>query len=95
MLVSADARFMLRTREKLVGFRKRPLADPRRATGALFTLGVESRAAVDAMVHRAVALGGTAADEPQDHGVMYDWGYHDLDGHGWGVFWMDPAAIPA
>ena len=94
MLVGEDAYFMLLTHEKFLGFSKRPLADPRQATGALFTLGVESRQAVDAMVNQAVALGGTAADEPQDHGFMYDWGFHDLDGHGWGVFWMDPAAVP-
>ena len=94
MLVGEDAYFMLLTHEKFLGFSKRPLADPRQATGALFTLGVESRQAVDAMVNQAVALGGTAADEAQDHGFMYDWGFYDLDGHGWGVFWMDPAAAP-
>ena len=38
-------------------------------------------------------LGGTPAHEPQDHGFMYDWSFYDLDGHGWGVFWMDPAAV--
>ena len=93
MLVGEDAYFMLLTHEKFVGFSKRPLADPRQATGALFTLGVDSREAVDAMVNQAVALGGTSAHEPQDHGFMYDWGFYDLDGHGCGVFWMDPAAV--
>ena len=93
MLVGEDAYFMLLTHEKFASFSKRPLADPRQATGALFTLGVESRAAVDAMVNRAVALGGTPAHEPEDHGFMYEWGFYDLDGHGWGVFWMDPAVV--
>lgn len=93
MLVGEDAYFMLLTPEKFVSFSNRPLADPRQATGALFTLGVESREAVDAMVNQAVALGATPAHEPQDHGFMYDWGFYDLDGHGWGVFWMDPAAL--
>jgi len=93
MLVSEDAWFMLLTRERFLGFSRRPLADPREATGALFTVAVESREAVDAMVDRAVALGATAAHEPEDHGFMYQSGFHDLDGHGWGVFWMDPAAV--
>ena len=93
MLVGEDAYFMLLTHEKFVSFSKRPLCDPRQATGALFTFGVGSREAVDAMVNQAVALGGTPAHEPQDHGFMYDWGFYDLDGHGWGVFWMDPAAV--
>ena len=93
MLVGEDAYFVLLAHEKFVSFSKRPLADPRQATGARFTLGVDSREAVDAMVNRAVALGGTPAHEPEDHGFTYDWGFYDLDGHGWGVFWMDPAAV--
>lgn len=84
VLVGEDACFMLLTHEKFVGFSKRPLADPRHATGALFTLGVDSREAVDAMVNQAAALGGKPADEPQDHGFMYDRGFYDLDGHRWG-----------
>ena len=92
MLVGEDAYFMLLTHEKFPSFSQRPLADPRQATGALFTLGMDGREAVDAMVNQAVALGGAPAHEPQDHGFMYDWGFYDLDGHGWGVFWMDPAA---
>jgi len=27
------------------------------------------------------------------HGFMYSWSFYDLDGHGWGVLWMDPAAV--
>ena len=93
MFVGRDAHFMFLTREKFAHFSKRPLADPRQATGALYTIGVDSREAVDAMVNEAVALGGSAAGEAEDHGFMYDWGFYDLDGHGWGVFWMDPGAI--
>jgi hypothetical protein len=45
------------------------------------------------MVKKAIALGGTHALEPQDHGFMYGWSFYDLDGHHWEVFWMDPAAV--
>ena len=95
MLVGEDAYVMLLSHEKFLSFSERPIADPRQATSALFTVSVESREAVDAMVHRATALGGAPAQEPQDHGFMYDWSFYDLDGHGWGVFWMDPAAVQA
>jgi predicted lactoylglutathione lyase len=27
-----------------------------------------------------------------DHGFMYSRSFFDLDGHGWQVMWMDPAA---
>ena len=93
MLVGEDAYFMLLDRERFMGFSKRPLGDPKRETNALFALSVNSREEVDAMVHKAVAAGGSHAVEPQDHGFMYGWSFYDLDGHHWEVFWMDPAAI--
>ena len=93
MLVGEDAYFMLLTHEKFAGFVRRPVADAQAATGALFALGVESREAVDTMVHKAVSLGGSHALDPFDHGFMYGWSFYDLDGHHWEVFWMDPAAV--
>lgn len=93
MLVGEDAYFMLLDRERFAGFSGRPTSDPRKETGALFALSVDSREAVDAMVHRAVAAGGAHAVAPQDHGFMYGWSFYDLDGHHWEVFWMDPAAV--
>ena len=93
MLVGEDAYFMLLTRERFAGFSKRPVGDPRRETGALYALSVESREAVDAMVKQAVAAGGSYAVDPQDHGFMYGWSFLDPDGHHFEVFWMDPAAV--
>ena len=93
MLVGEDAYFMLLDRERFTGFSKRPHGDPTRETNALFALSVDSREAVEAMVSKAVAAGGSHAVEPQDHGFMYGWSFYDLDGHHWEVFWMDPAAV--
>ena len=93
MLVGEDAYFMMLTKEKFGMFTDRPLGDPRQATSALYALGVESREAVDAMVEKAVSLGGAYAKEKQDHGFMYGWSFHDLDGHHWEVFWMDPSFV--
>ncbi|HEU4564892.1 MAG TPA: VOC family protein [Gemmatimonadaceae bacterium] len=93
MLVGEDAYFMLLNRERFAGFSARPVGDPRSETSALFAIGVESREAVDALVEKAIAAGGSHALDPQDHGFMYGWSFYDLDGHHWEVFWMDPAAI--
>ena len=90
MLVGEDAYFMLLNRERFAGFSKRPVGDPTSQTNALFALSVGSREEVDAMVHKAVAAGGSHAVDPQDHGFMYGWSFYDLDGHHWEVFWMDP-----
>ena len=94
MLVGTDAYFMLLDRARFAGFSKRPVGDSQTQTNALFALSVDSREAVDAMVRRAIAAGGTHAVDPQDHGFMYGWSFRDLDGHHWEVFWMDPSAIP-
>lgn len=94
MLVGEDAYVMFLTPDRFRGFSKRAIPDTHTTTAALYTVSVESRAAVDALVAAAVAQGGTAVP-PEDHGFMYESGFHDLDGHGWGVFWMDPSALPA
>jgi uncharacterized protein len=93
MLVGEDAYFMLLNRERFQSFTSRAIGDPQKATSAMFALGVDSRAAVDEMVKKAVSLGGTHAMEPQDHGFMYGWSFYDLDGHHWEVFWMDPGFV--
>src|SRR5688572_15358283 len=93
MLVGQDSYFMLLTKDKFADFSKRPMSDPRVETNAMFAIGVNSRAEVDAMVEKAIAAGGSHAVEPQDHGFMYGWSFYDLDGHHWEVFWMDASAI--
>ncbi len=94
MLVGEDAYVMLLTPQRFAGFSHRPMVDATQQSEALFTVSVESREAVDAMVRTAVASGGAAAGQAEDHGFMYEWSFFDLDGHQWGVFWMDPSAIP-
>ena len=70
-------------------------ADAHAVTEALLALSCDSREAVDALVARAVAAGGAAPNAAEDHGFMYDHGFEDLDGHMWGVFWMNDAATPS
>ena len=93
MLVGEDAYFMLLDQERFTGFSKRPMGDPRRETNALLAISVDSRDAVDEMVNKALAAGGSHAVAPQDHGFMYGSSFYDPDGHHWEVFWMDPNAV--
>ena len=85
---------MLLTHAKWRTFTQRPLP-PARASGLMLSLSMGSRDAVDAMNLAAAAHGGQADVNPvEDLGFMYTRDLADPDGHMWGAFWMDPAAIP-
>ncbi len=66
-------------------------ADATKVKECVICLTVDSREAVDALVNRALAAGGTEGDV-EDHGSMYGRSYNDLDGHSWQIFWMDAEA---
>ena len=92
MLVGEHAFVMLLSREKFAEFSKLPIADPTTHALALYCFSVSSRDEVDTVSAAALAAGGTEADDAEDHGFMYSRSFFDLDGHGWQVMWMDPAA---
>jgi predicted lactoylglutathione lyase len=92
MLVGEDAFVMLLSREKFAEFSKLPIADPATHALALYCFSVNSRDEVDSVCATALAAGATEADDAEDFGFMYSRSFFDLDGHGWQVMWMDPAA---
>jgi hypothetical protein len=94
MVISEQAFVMLLVRPFFATFVTRDVADPAAATGAIVTVSAESRQEVDALVDRALELGGTVSQQPQDEGFMYGRSFYDLDGHAWEVMWMDPSAVP-
>jgi predicted lactoylglutathione lyase len=92
MLVGEQAFVMLLQRDKFAEFSKLPVADPTTHALALYCFGVSSREEVDEVSAAALAAGGVEADGAEDYGFMYSRSFFDLDGHGWQVMWMDPAA---
>jgi predicted lactoylglutathione lyase len=92
MLVGQQASVMLLSHEKFAEFSKLPMADPATHTLALYCFSVSSREEVDAVAEAALAAGGVEADGLEDYGIMCSRSFFDLDGHGWQVMWMDPAA---
>ena len=94
MLVGEHAFVMLLSREKFAEFSKLPSADPTTHALALYSFSASSRDEVDTVAAAALAAGGSEADGAEDHGFMYSRSFFDLDGHGWQVMWMDPAAAP-
>jgi uncharacterized protein len=93
MLVGEQAFVMLGSHEAFAQLSHRPMADPATHALALYCFSVSSREEVDAVSAAALAAGGTEADGAEDHGFMYTRSFFDLDGHGWQVMWMDPAAV--
>ncbi|HYG38200.1 MAG TPA: VOC family protein [Cytophagales bacterium] len=92
MIVSENIFIMLLVEKFFKTFTKKELCDTTRNTEAIIALSAESKEKVDEMVNKAMAAGGTKHNEKQDQGFMYGWGFQDLDGHLWEVFYM-PSAI--
>jgi predicted lactoylglutathione lyase len=92
MLIGEQAFVMLLSREKFAEFSKLPIADPTTHALALYCFSVSSRDEVDSVGAAALAAGASEADGAEDFGFLYSRSFFDLDGHGWQVMWMDPAA---
>jgi predicted lactoylglutathione lyase len=89
MIISEGSIYaMLLTEEFFKTFTSKQIARAHEVTEVLNCLSCESREEVDALVAKAVAAGGTAPREPQDHGFMYGHGFQDLDGHYWELVYM-------
>jgi len=95
MIVSDDAFVMLLVEDKFKDFTKKELVDATTQTEVIMALSAESREGVDDLADKALAAGGSPANEPLEMGFMYGRSFQDVDGHLWEVIWMDPAALEA
>ena len=66
-----------------------PLPDSS-SSEVILSLGCESPDEVRKLAEAAFALGARKVNEIDDKGFMISWGFEDLDGHLWDLFWMDP-----
>jgi uncharacterized protein len=92
MIVNDKVYVMLVEHAKFSAFIDKPIAAST-STEAIFSFGCESKDDVIAMATKAHALGARKVNEPEDHGFMYSWGFEDLDGHLWDLFWMNPEHV--
>ena len=90
VMISDTICVMFTTQEKFQEISPKPLSDAKKFCQVLLSLTCDSREEVDTLVSKALAAGGSKAHEPEDYGFMYQSGFYDLDGHGWGLTWMDP-----
>lgn len=92
MVVGESIFVMLLDEGFFSSFTNKPVSDARKVTEMILCLAVDSREEVKELVSRAVAAGGTAPLEANDHGFMYQHGFQDLDGHVWEVMYLDAEA---
>ncbi|WP_455834023.1 VOC family protein [Pseudarthrobacter siccitolerans] len=95
MIVNENACVMLLVEAYFKTFTSKDVSGTQGSAEAIIAYSVDSREEVDEAVRTALANGGSASQDPQDHGFMYNHSFQDPDGHLWEVFWMDPAGAPA
>ena len=94
MVFSETIHAMLTTHDKYRQFTTKTIADAKTTSQVLLCLSADSRAEVDALVGKAGAAGGVIDPSPQDdYDFMYGRSFEDLDGHLWGINWMDMEAV--
>ncbi|WP_306350721.1 VOC family protein [Flavobacterium sp. '19STA2R22 D10 B1'] len=91
-----DAEFfiMLLTHPKFKEFTTKKISDPKTNTTVFHSFSVESNDRVNQIVSKAIEAGGTEPSEPKDYGFMQKRSFEDLDGHLWGVLYMDMSKLP-
>ena len=94
MIIGENIFAMLLVETFFKTFTGKEIADASKTTEVLTALSVESRAQVDEMANKALQLGGSPNNEPQDHGWMYSRSFQDPDGHIWELLYMDESQIP-
>lgn len=80
---------MLQTLKMFESGNKKNLADPKKNTIATFTLPVESLDKVNEIVENGLKAGGIEPTPIIDEGFMQVRNIEDLDGHIWGIIYLD------
>ncbi len=94
MVIGENIFAMLLVEDYFKTFMTKQVCDAQRSAEVIIALALDSRAAVEEMVAKATAAGGTTPMPAKDHGFMYQHGFQDPDGHLWEVFYMDTNAMP-
>jgi predicted lactoylglutathione lyase len=92
MIVGEHHYVMLLEHAKFSSFTPKTIAN-KETVEAIHSFACESPEQVRELSEKAFALGGRRVNDPEDMGFMFSWGFEDLDGHLWDLFWMDPSAV--
>ncbi len=93
IVISEHIHVMVLTHPKFLQFTSKALCDTSKSIEVINCLSCDSRAAVEDLVRKAVAAGGSTYAEPKDYGFMYQHSFADPDGHCWELVHM--SAMPS
>lgn len=94
MILGEDKYVMLLVEPFFASFTPKKISDSRKNTEVIVSVSVESREKVDELVNLAFHAGAGYTKSSEEQDGMYGWGFQDLDGHMWEVFYMDESAFP-
>lgn len=80
---------MLQSIEMFQSGNKKNMADPKVNTIATFTLPVESLDRLNEIIENGIKAGGIEPTHMIDEGFMQVRNIEDLDGHNWGIIYLD------
>ena len=89
MVWSDQIYLMLQTYKMFKSGNKKNLPDTKKNTIATFTLPVESLDNVNEIIENGLKAGGTESTSMIDEGFMQIRNIEDLDGHNWGIIYLD------
>lgn len=85
LVLSSSSFAMLLNHDRFRGFAHVEPVDTAKSREVLVAFNRPSRDEVNRIADAAIAHGGKAHGEPQDHGFMYYRSFTDLDGHIWEI----------
>lgn len=89
MVWSDQIYVMLQTHEMFKSGNQKNVADPKENAIVTFTLPVESLERVNEMMENGINAGGRESTPMLDEGFMQVRNIEDLDGHNWGIIYID------
>jgi uncharacterized protein len=92
VVLDENVYFMVLTREYFSTFSDKQVIDPKTQAQVSIALTRDSREAVDEIVEKGLAAGGSEPRPVQDLGFMYSRDLDDPDGNNLSFLFMEPAA---
>lgn len=89
LIINQDTYVMLVAEKVFKTFTKKEIANAKKVVEVGMTLQLGSRKEVDALYAKAIKAGAKASGPPTDMEGMYSKDFDDLDGHNWGLTFMD------